>query len=124
MQSDEIELDNGPAPSSMVMHPRTKRVVDGFVDSTGQPLSYPPALSSIARFATTSVPINLAAGTASAVLLGDFRSVILGIRQDCGSRFSGSGPLTTCEYGFLAHLRADVAVTHPPAFCAVTGIDS
>lgn len=121
----ELELDNAPAPGAMVMHPRTGRVLNGLADSTGQPLQVPPSLSGIVRHATTNIPVDLTQGTAtnaSAIILGDFTQLLLGVRSELRiellrERFADAG-----QYAFIAHMRMDVAVAQPEAFCAVKGI--
>lgn len=121
----EIELDNGPSPTAMVMHPRTKRVIAGFVDSTGQPLSAPPTLAEVKPHVTTNMPINQTQGTAtnaSSVIVGDFSQLLLGVRQELRVEVLRESFADKLQYGFLAHLRFDVAVAQPEAFCAVKGI--
>lgn len=121
----EIELDNGPAPTGMVMHPRTKRVIAGFADTTGQPLQAPPALAEVKPYVTTNMPINQTQGTAinaSSIIVGDFSQMFLGVRQELRVEVLRESFADKLQYGFLAHMRFDVAVAQPKAFCAIKGI--
>ncbi len=120
----EIELDNA-APNGMVYHPRTGRVINGFKDTTNQPLLPPPALANVLGFSTTSVPINQTQGTAnnaSSLIMGDFTQLLLGIRQELRVEVLKEAFAGNLQYGFIAHLRADVALAHPAAFCSLVGI--
>lgn len=121
----EIELDNGPSPTAAVMHPRTKRVISGFADTTGQPLMPPIALTDVKSYATTNLPITQTQGTASdasAIIVGDFTQLLLGVRQQLRIEVLRESFADKLQYGFLAHLRFDVALAQPEAFCAVKGI--
>lgn len=121
----ELELDNAPDPSGMVMHPRTRRTINSFADTTGQPLQVPPALAAIKSFATTNVPVNQTQGTASnasCIILGDFSQLLLGVRSELRIELLRETFAANHQYAFIAHLRMDVGVAQPAAFCAVQGI--
>lgn len=121
----ELELDNAPPPGAMVMHPRTKRVIAGFADTTNQPLQIPPALSGIGQMVTTNMPINQTQGSASnasSIIMGDFSQLLLGVRQELRIEVLRETFASKLQYAFLAHLRFDVAVAQPAAFCAIKGI--
>ena len=79
----ELENANANAPSAMVMSPRTSRVLNGLVDSTGQPLNPPEAVRAVQRLSSTIVPVNQSHGTAnnaSPIICGDFSQLLIGIR--------------------------------------------
>jgi HK97 family phage major capsid protein len=123
----ELELDNAATPTAMVMHPRTRRTFSGFVDTTNQPLQLPPTLASIPQLVTTSVPITQTVGASgavcSSVIVGDYTQLILGVRQGLRIEVLKSSKYSSnLQYTFLAHLRADVAVAQPKAFCKLIGI--
>ncbi len=120
-----LEAANAGDNLAAIMAPRTARTTYGFVDSTGQPMNLPPRLSGIPQFVTSAVPINQTQGTAnnaSSVLLGDFREVFVGLRTALTvsvlpERYADNG-----QVGFLAWLRADVAVARPAAVARIIGI--
>lgn len=121
----ELETANASAPTSMILHPRTRRAISGFKDSTGQPLRPPQALENLPAQATTIVPVNQVQGTAtnaSCILMGDFSQMIFGIRQELRIEVLRETFATNLQYAFLAHLRMDVAIAQPAAFAVVKGI--
>lgn len=121
----EVELDNGPSPSAMVMHPRTRRTINGFADTTNQPLQVPPALADMRNFATTNIPVNQTQGTAtnaSCIIMGDYAQLLLGVRNELRIELLRERYAENHQYAFIAHLRMDVGVAQPAAFCAVKGI--
>lgn len=120
----EIEADNA-LPSAWVMHPRTARALNGLADSTGQPLRAPEAVTAYPRLASTNVPISQTQGTAanaSSIILGDWSQLLIGVRSEMRIEILRELYAGTHEYGFVCHLRADVAVAHPAAFCKLVGI--
>lgn len=121
----ELQLDNAAEPSAAVMHPRTWRTIQGFADTTGQPLQRPPALVSLPLMATTSVPIDQVQGTAvnaSSIIVGDFSQLLIGVRQELRIEVARELFAGNHQYAFIAHLRADVAVAQPGGFCKLIGI--
>ncbi len=54
--------------------------------------------------------------------MGDFTQLLLGIRQELRIEVLKEAFAGNLQYGFIAHLRADVALAHPAAFCSLTGI--
>ncbi len=121
----ELEIDNAPAPGAMVMHPRTRRTINGFADSTGQPLQIPPALSQVTPYASTNIPVDQTQGTAtnaSCIIVGDYTQLLLGVRSELRIELLRETFAANHQYAFIAHLRMDVGVAQPEAFCAVQGI--
>jgi len=121
----ENALDNAAAPTAMVMHPRTWRTIQGFADTTGQPLQPPPALVGLPSLVTTSIPINQTQGTGtlcSTIIAGDFTQLLIGIRQELRIEVLRELYAANHQYAFVAHLRADIAVAHPESFCKLIGI--
>lgn len=120
----EIETRNA-APSAAIMHPRTLRTYRKLKDSTGQPLRTPAPLDTLPMLATTSVPIAQTQGTsndASTILLGDWRNLIIGVRQQLTIRVLDQTFAATREVGFMASLRADFGVAVPGSFARLIGI--
>lgn len=121
----QMQLANASDPGAMVMHPRTARVLNGFTDTTGQPLMPPPALSDVQRLATTNIPITQTQGTASnasSIFVGDFSQMIIGVRQELRIEILRERYAENHQYAFVMHLRADIALAQPKAFCVVKGI--
>jgi HK97 family phage major capsid protein len=121
----KLEEANSGAITAMVMAPRTGRAINGFVDTTGQPLLPPRRLENIPQLATTSMPIDETQGTSnncSSIILGDFSRVMIGLRtqltiQVLNERFAEFG-----QVGFIAWMRADVALSRPAALARILGI--
>jgi len=121
----ELELDNAGKPTAAIQHPRTWRTIQGFADTTNQPLQPPPALANLPQLVSTTVPINQTQGTAnnaSSVIVGDFSQLLIGIRQEMRIEILREAFASNLQYGFLCHLRMDVAVAHPESFCKLIGI--
>jgi HK97 family phage major capsid protein len=121
-----LETANAGVCSAMVMAPRTARSIYGFVDSTGQPLMPPPRVANVPVLVSTSVPINEVQGSsgavASSIFTGDFSEVMIGLRTDLQiqvlqERFAEIG-----QIGFIAWMRADVALARPGAIARIAGI--
>ena len=120
-----LEAANAGTISAMIAAPRTARTIYGFADTTGQPLQPPPRIASVPLLVSSGVPINETQGTAtnaSSVFLGDFAEVMIGLRTDLqisvlDQRFADVG-----QVGFLAWMRADVALARPGALARIAGI--
>ena len=121
----DLETANAATPTAMILNPRTRRAINGFADSTGQPLRAPAALESIPILATTTIPTNQVQGTAvnaSSIALGDFSQMILGVRQELRIEVLREAYASNLQYAFIAHLRVDVGIAQPGAFAVVKGI--
>lgn len=111
-------------PTAYVMHPRDEGSFTDLVDSDGQPLQAPRAVGEIPMRTTTSIPIDGGTGSdESTIIAGDFTRLLLGIRSDIRVEIlKTSTYASNLQYTMLAHMRADVAVTHPGAFYTITGV--
>lgn len=111
-------------PTAYVMHPRDEGTFTDLVDSDGQPLMAPRAVADIPMLTTTSLPIDGGTGdNESTIIAGDFTRLLLGIRYDVRVEIlKTSTYASNLQYTMLAHMRADVAVTHPGAFYTLTGV--
>jgi HK97 family phage major capsid protein len=121
----ELDIDNAAEPTAQIMHPRTSRVIDGFADTTGQPLNPPKRLADLPRLVTTTAPINQVQGTAvnaSSIIVGDFSQMMLGVRTQLRIEVLRERYAENLQYAFLAHLRADIQLAHPESFCKLVGI--
>lgn len=122
----ELQADNASKPTAQIMHPRTWRTIAGFADTTGQPLQAPAALATLPQLVSTTVPVNQVQGTSgatcSSVIVGDFSQLLIGVRQELRIEVVRDLFAGNLQYGFIAHLRMDVAVAHPESFCKLVGI--
>lgn len=112
-------------PNAIIDAPRTEQGLSKLVDTTGQYITPPAALSDIPRLATNQVPTNLTVGTStdcSETYTADWRHLLVGIRTGLTIRFLGERFIDTGEYAFLAYLRADVQLAQPAAFVVDVGV--
>ncbi|MBZ5532713.1 MAG: phage major capsid protein [Acidobacteriia bacterium] len=117
---------NAQMPTAAIMAPRTLTKAAKLKDTLGQPMRKPDLLQNIPFLSTTSVPVNQTHGSSSVAsesIVGDFTQLMFGIRtrlriRILQERFIGDN----LQFGFLADLRADVALRHPQSFAEVVGI--
>lgn len=111
-------------PSAYVMHPRDEGAFTDLVDGELRPLLPPRAVGDIPMMTTTSIPTDGGVGdNESVIIAGDFTRLLLGIRSDIRVEIlKTSTYASNLQYTMLAHMRADVAVTHPGAFYTLTGV--
>ena len=91
----------------------------------GQPLNRPAVLAPLPYLETIQVPIDQTQGTetdASSVIVGDFTQMMLGLRSTMRIEILRELYAEPMEFGFIAHLRADVAIAQPKAFTKIVGI--
>lgn len=111
-------------PSAFIMHPRDEGSYTDLTATDGQPLAMPRALSQIPMLTTTSIPVDGGTGDdESTIFAGDFRRMIIGIRSDIRVEVvRASSYVSNLQYDMVAHMRADIAVTHANAFFTLTGV--
>jgi HK97 family phage major capsid protein len=119
----ELWIDSAGAPTGIVMHPRTLKTISLFKEGgTNSPLAKPPVLADIPIYPTTAMSITLAPGTATNVIIGNFAELIFGIRSELRIEVLRELYAINHQYGFVAHLRADIGLQHPQSFVKMTGI--
>lgn len=117
-----LSANAGPV-SAIILHPRDEGTLQGLADATGQPLAAPRVLESIPMLTTTAIPTNGGTGTnESTIFLGNFASLMIGLRSDVRILVSREYAMDKLQYTFLAYLRADVAAAYPAAFHTLTGV--
>lgn len=120
----ELNL-NQTQPNGVLMSPREGRTINGFEDSTGQPLRRPDALASLGFHVSPNVPVDQTQGTAtdaSTLLMADFSKLYIGVLQGLRVEVLKERYADKLQYGFLAWMRVDAQLTRPKAFAKVTGI--
>jgi HK97 family phage major capsid protein len=113
------------APNAAIVSPRTDFALGDLVDTTGQPLQAPSYIAGVPRYRTNQVPNNLTVGTSSDTsdaFVADFTQLLVGMRHMFSIEVLRERYAEFKQVGFLAHLRADVALARPTAFDVVTGI--
>ena len=116
---------DAPMPTAAIMSPRSLIKLGGLLDTTNQPLRVPGLLDPLKLIATSQVPNNLTVGTStdcSEIYVGDFSSLYFAMREAVSVQFLAELYAGTGEIGFACHLRADVVLTYPAAFAAITGV--
>lgn len=117
-------------PDFLFYAPRTAGFFDKLADTTNQPLRPPASWDQLRKFATTSIPTNLGAGSDTELVVGRGSEILVGVRtrltieasrQAADSSGSAFGDL---QVWVRAYLRADVALAHPAAFHVLTGVTS
>lgn len=113
----------GPV-SAFIMHPRDEGEFTEMSDGQGQPLQMHPNITNVPWLTTTAIPVNGGTGTdESTIFAGNFSRLLIGIRSDIRVEvLKTSAYASNLQYTLLAHMRADVAVTHPGAFYTLTGV--
>ena len=116
---------NSPEPTAAIMAPRTSAKIAKLKDTQNQPMRKPPLIEALPMYSTTSTPITQTQGSssvASSIIVGDYTQLLFGIRTDLRIQLLRELYAATGQYAFLCHLRADVAVEHPAAFCKIIGV--
>ncbi|MGH2634157.1 MAG: phage major capsid protein [Tepidiformaceae bacterium] len=120
---------NAPMPTAMLMAPRTRVFMAKMKDGEGLPVVLPDLIKDLKILTSTQIAIDETQGsssTATRVYLGDFRELMVGIRQNI---LIEATPYATGAYEkhaviFRCHLRADVAPAHAKSFAMLKGITS
>lgn len=121
-RTDILSNNAGPV-SAVVMHPRDEGTMSEFMDTTGQPLNMPRQLSELPMLTTTSIPTDGGAGSdESTIFVGNFASLMIGMRHDISILVSRDFALDKLQYTFVAHMRMDVALAHAKSFHTITGV--
>ncbi|MDN5872526.1 MAG: phage major capsid protein [Nitrococcus sp.] len=121
-----LMTQNATQVSAWVMHPEAEADFGGLVDTTGQPLRHPPILdrpSAMRVLTTTQIPTDGGAGTnETTIFAGDFQNLAIGVRNQVRVEVLRERYADNFQYGFLAHMRADVQMFQPKAFVKITGV--
>jgi HK97 family phage major capsid protein len=110
-------------PNAHIVAPRTATELALLKNSLGDYLHPPSSLLPILD--TNQIPTNLTVGTsdtASEIYTGAWANLAIGLRTSFELIFLRERYADFGQYGFIAHMRADVQVLHPGAFTVDTGI--
>lgn len=121
----ELKNANAADPTAMIAAPRTEIALAKLKDSQSNPLTVPGLVSRIPLLSTTSAPINETQGTAttaSSIVVGDFRQLMIGMRQQLEIRVFDQPLAGTGQLLVVAWMRADVQLATPKSFAKLTGI--
>jgi HK97 family phage major capsid protein len=121
----KIRNANAPGASAFIMHTEDEGAFADLRESTtGQPLNVPPAIAQVPILSTTAVPGDLTASPPddTQIVTGWFPYLLIGMRSQLRIEVLKERYADNMQYGFLAHLRMDVAAEHENAFVKITGI--
>ncbi|WP_051133189.1 phage major capsid protein [Nocardia paucivorans] len=114
---------NNFEPSAVITAPRTLTTLSKLKDAQNAYLAPPSGLPPL--LPTKQVPTNLTVGTstdASEIYTGQWNQLAIGIRTGFTLEVLTERYADNMQLGFLAHIRADVAVLQPGAFVVDTGV--
>lgn len=122
-----IEDANVPTSGSwgVAMSPRTKRTLENVTDTTGQLLDVARWSQGYKYLTTTQIANNETVGSStdcSAVYLGAWEYLIIGLGQDVEINVSEEVYRTTGEIYIEAIMMHDCGITQPDAFEVLTGV--
>lgn len=125
LTADLLEV-NSDFPTAAVFAPRTWETLAKLEDTLTQPIPKSPALEPVSFLVTNSVPINETQGTASnashIIMSGHWDQLLIGIRTALRIQVLKERYADNLQFGFLAYLRADIALARPAAFGRLIGI--
>lgn len=109
--------------TAFIMSPRDEGALAALTDTTGQPIAPPPALASVPMLTSSRIPTNLGTGTNQSFILGgDWSRLMIGVRSSIQVEILKERYADQHQYGFVAHLRADVQAEHEAAFTKIAGV--
>ncbi len=114
---------NSAEPTAFIMNPREDETYVGLRNGNGDPVKAPDKIARIPQLVSTVVPKTGGVGTnESSIIAGDFTKMLVGIRNTLRIEVLKERYADYHQYGFIAHMRATVAVEQIAAFAAITGI--
>ena len=111
-------------PTAHIVAPRTLTNAGKLKEATTLAYLEPPT-ALLPILPTSQIPINLTVTTSSdcsEIYTGQWDMLGIGVRQGFEIQFLQERYADTGQYGFIAHLRADVQVLQPLAFVLDTGV--
>ena len=123
--SQAILQADAPMPTAAIMSPRSLVGLGSLVDTTNQPLRVPGMLENVKLIGTSQISNTLTVGAStdcSQIFVGDFSKMYFAMRESVSVQLLNELYAGTGEIGFACHMRADVVLTYPAAFAAITGV--
>jgi HK97 family phage major capsid protein len=120
-----LKNNNAADPTAMIANPRTEIALAKLKDGDGNPLVPPAMVGRIPLLSTTSAPVDETEGSAvnaSSIVFGDFRELMIGMRQQLEIRVFDQPLAGTGQLLVVAWMRADVQLATPKSFAKLTGI--
>lgn len=121
----KLAMANSGPITAAVMSPNVARTINGFVDTSGQPLQPPRALAGIPFLTTTAASIAESHGTASnssSIVTGDFSQIFICMRTALQVSVLTEKYADVGEIGYVCWLRFDIAIARPSSLAKITGI--
>lgn len=119
----KVAISKHPGVTAFIMHPKDAGRLAELTDTTGQPLMPPKLIADVPQLETTSVP-TAGSPDETSIITGFFPRLLIGIRNSVRIEVLRERYAENYQYGFLAALRADVAVEHASAFCQISNIQN
>jgi HK97 family phage major capsid protein len=118
-----IKTANAGPITAIVMHPRDYGPLAGLTATDNQPLLMPPALNGIRMLQTSALQIDAGSGNnESNIVVGNFNHCLIGMRHDIRIEVLRELYANTHQFGFVAVMRFDVALSDAEAFHKISGI--
>ncbi|MCB5201815.1 phage major capsid protein [Neorhizobium sp. T786] len=109
--------------SAYVMGVREEGALAEFKDTTGQPLQPPKLIADVPMYSTNDIPSNSGPGNNESVIIaGDWRKLMIGMRNEITIEVLRERYASTMEVGFLCWMRFDIAAEHEQAFTVLRNI--
>ena len=126
VSAQKVSQANDTATAA-IMSARTLYDIEGFADTTGQPMQAPRWIQNNLQFLdSNSVPDNLTTGSAtgitSEIFTGNFVNLLLGMRQQLELEVIRETFAANLQVAFMASLRADWQVARPNSFWLTQGV--
>ncbi|MCJ9672912.1 MULTISPECIES: phage major capsid protein [unclassified Neorhizobium] len=103
--------------TAFMMSVREDGALSELTDANGQPLQPPKAIATTPMLSSTAIP-GVGAGEGM-IVAGEWKRLMIGIRSEIRVEIIRESFAENLQYGFLCHLRADVAADHEQAFTVV-----
>jgi len=120
----KILESNANFPTAGILNPRTLTTFAKLKDTTNQPLFKPPLIENLPLLETTRVSADEGGSPAgTSIWLGDWPEMMIGVRSELRVEMLRERFADFHQFGFVAHLRADIQLRHAASFCRVQGIN-
>jgi HK97 family phage major capsid protein len=119
----EANVGLDAATAYAIMSPRTWGVYENLatgITSDKSPLPRPRSLENTQFLVSTAVSNAIGSPPVSAIFLGDFRDLVMGVRREASVKvLEAQSYATNLVLEFIAHARADFMLARPASFCVL-----